>query len=195
MKFLPPAIALTLLAGPAFAHLPPGEYGSFAAGLSHPLFGPDHVLAMVSVGLWAGMLGGRARVSVPAAFLSLMLLGFLMALGGLALPFVEPMILASIVVLGLLVATAARLDARAEAALVGVFALFHGHAHGGELGSAGALSFGLGFVLATAALHAAGIGLGLGLESAGRRIGRAGPLLTRGLGAVTAIAGLGLAFG
>lgn len=195
MKRMLIAFPLVFAAGPVFAHLPPGEYGSFAAGLSHPLFGLDHVLAMVSVGLWAGMLGGRARLAVPAAFVSVMVLGFLLALSGAALPLVEPMILASTVVLGLLVATAARLDLRTGAALVGAFALFHGHAHGGELGTAGALTFGAGFALATAALHAAGIGAGLALDRAGRGLGRAGGLLTRGLGALTALAGLGLAIG
>ncbi|MNL32474.1 HupE / UreJ protein [compost metagenome] len=120
----------------------------------------------------------------------MMAVGFALATAGVELPFVEPAILASVVALGLLVAMAVRLDAAASAAVVGLFALFHGHAHGGELGSAGALPFTIGFMLATAALHAAGIGLGVLL---GRLSG--GGTLTRVLGGLTALAGTALIFG
>ena len=194
MKKLSAVLGLALLASPAAAHLPPGEYGSFAAGFSHPLFGLDHILAMVAVGLWAGLLGGRALWIVPAAFVGTMAVGFVLALGGLPLPAVEPMILASTVILGLVVAMAVRVDLRACAALVGLFALFHGHAHGGELGEAAALRFGAGFVVATAMLHAAGIALGLGVARIGRSLGTSGEMLPRGLGAATAAGGVVLAF-
>ncbi|HEX2017776.1 MAG TPA: HupE/UreJ family protein, partial [Aurantimonas sp.] len=150
----------------------------------HPLFGWDHVLVMVAVGIWAAMIGGRALWIVPTAFVAMMGLGFAMAVTGFPLPFVEPVILASVVAVGLLIAAAVRLRVPSAAALVGAFALFHGSAHGAELGSAGALSFGLGFVLATAGLHLVGIGLGVGLS----RIGS--PLLVRALGAASAVAGL-----
>jgi urease accessory protein len=193
MNRLPTAICLALFAAPAYAHLPPGEYGSLAAGFSHPLFGLDHILAMVAVGLWASMLGGLAVWIVPAAFVSVMVAGFGLALSGAHLPLVEPMILASSIALGLLVAMAAKLDLRLGAVLVAFFAIFHGHAHGGELGEAGAAQFGLGFALATAALHCAGIGLGLSIERVSRRLGDAGPFVARGLGGLTALAGLGLA--
>lgn len=173
---------------PAFAHLNPEEHGSFMAGFSHPLFGADHILAMVAVGIWAAQIGGRALWLVPSAFVGTMAIGFLMALGGIDLPFVEPAILASVIALGLLVAMAARLPASAAAAVVGIFALFHGHAHGGELGSAGALQFGVGFVIATALLHVAGIAVGLG-------VARLGTVASRLIGALTALAGLSLAFG
>lgn len=175
-------------AAPAFAHLNPEEHGSFMAGVSHPLFGADHILAMVAVGLWASQIGGRALLAVPAAFVGTMALGFALAVAGVGLPFVEPAILASVIGLGLLVAAAVRLPIAASAAVVGVFALFHGHAHGGELGTAGALQFGLGFMVATAALHAAGIGAGIGLS-------RLGPVVTRVLGALTAIGGAALILG
>lgn len=178
-------VATTL---PAFAHLNPDEHGSFMAGFSHPLFGADHILAMVAVGIWAAQIGGRALWIVPSAFVGTMAVGFLLALGGFELPFVEPAILASVIALGLLVAMAVRLPAPAAAAAVGIFALFHGHAHGGELGSAGALQFGVGFVIATALLHAAGIALGLG-------IARLGMIASRIIGALTALAGLSLVFG
>lgn len=186
------AVLLALFAAPASAHVPPGEYGSFAAGFTHPFFGLDHILAMVAVGLWAGFLGGRAMWIVPAAFVGVMLAGFVMALLYLPLPLVEPMILASTIVLGLVVALAVRLDIRLCAALVGVFALFHGHAHGGELGAAGAVEFGLGFLLATGLLHAAGVGLGLLVSRLGEK---KGALLSRGLGVVTAFAGVYLVVG
>lgn len=182
------AAILALTAAPAFAHLDPGEHGSFMAGLTHPLSGADHMLAMVAVGLWAAQIGGGARWLVPAAFVSLMALGFASALLGAPLPFVEPAILASVIGLGLLVALAARMPISACAAIVGAFALFHGHAHGGELGAAAAPAFGLGFVAATAALHAAGVGLGMLVASRHQ-------IATRILGILTAAGGAWLAFG
>jgi urease accessory protein len=182
--------ALAATTAPAFAHLNPDEHGSFMAGFSHPLFGLDHILVMVAVGLWAAQIGGKALWAVPAAFVTTMAIGFGLALTGIDLPFVEPAILASVVALGLLVAMAVKLDTIMSAAIVAVFALFHGHAHGGELGSAGALSFGVGFVIATALLHGAGIALGLGIA---RLSG--GAIAARIIGGLTAIAGLVLAFG
>lgn len=182
--------ALIATTAPAFAHLDPQAHGSFMAGVSHPLFGLDHILVMVAVGLWAAQIGGKALWSVPAAFVATMAMGFGLAVSGIALPFVEPAILASVVALGLLVAMAVKLDMAVAAAIVAVFALFHGHAHGGELGAAGALSFGAGFVVATALLHAAGIALGLGIA---RLSG--GTMAARIIGGVTALAGVVLAFG
>lgn len=186
------ATGLTLTALPAFAHLDPQEHGSFMAGLSHPVFGADHILAMVAVGLWAAQIAtseGRKRAlfAVPAAFVGTMAIGFFLAVSGVDLPFVEPAILASVIGLGLFVAIAAKLPTPAAAAIVGVFALFHGHAHGGELGVAGAVPFGLGFMVSTALLHLAGIALGLG-------IARFGALAARVAGALTALAGLSLVF-
>jgi urease accessory protein len=186
------AAVLAAATVPAFAHLNPAEHGSFLAGFSHPLFGADHILVMVAVGLWAAQIGtGSNRNAlwiVPLAFVGTMAAGFLLALGGVSLPFVEPAILASVIGLGLLVATAVKLPVSAAAAVVGVFALFHGHAHGGELGSAGAVQFGIGFMIATALLHAAGIALGLG-------IARFSPYIARILGAATALLGVSLIFG
>jgi urease accessory protein len=177
---------------PAFAHLNPAEHGSFLAGFSHPFFGADHILVMVSVGLWAAQIAAsgsrRALWIVPSAFVGTMAVGFLLAIAGVQLPFVEPAILASVIALGLLVAIAAKLPTAACAAIVGVFALFHGHAHGGELGSAGALQFGIGFMIATAVLHLAGIALGMG-------IARFSPYIARILGGITALLGLSLIFG
>jgi urease accessory protein len=197
--FMLKRIGLTLLAlavgvAPAFAHLDPGEHGSFAAGLSHPLFGTDHILAMVAVGLWAALLAGsdlRALWLVPSAFVGTMLVGFLAAMAGAPLPFVEPVILASVVVIGLMAAVALNVATGAAMAMVGFFAFFHGHAHGGEIGDAGAYAYGAGFALATALLHAAGLALGLGLGAVFG--GERGRRVTRLAGAAAALGGVWLA--
>lgn len=177
---LPLAALMALAAGPALAHLDPAAHGSVAAGFSHPISGADHVLAMLAVGLWAALLGGRAIRAVPAAFVAAMALGFALSLAGVALPLVEPAILASVIVLGVLVALAVRVPAGAGMAMVGALALFHGHAHGAEMGGAGPLAYLAGFALATALLHGAGIVLGRLLRH---------PLALRGLGG--AVASLG----
>lgn len=178
---------------PAFAHLDPGEHGSLLAGFSHPLFGTDHILAMVAVGLWAALLGGRALWLVPAAFVGTMVAGFAAAMAGAPLPFVEPVILASVVVIGLLAAVALKVPTPLAMAMVGFFAFFHGHAHGGEIGEAGAGAYAAGFAIATALLHAAGVALGLGL---GRVFGgTTGRAVTRIAGAATALGGAWLALG
>lgn len=169
---------------PAFAHLDPAGHGSLMVGLSHPLFGSDHVLAMVAVGLWAALLGGRALWLAPLAFVGAMTTGFAAALVGAPLPFVEPVVLASVVAIGLLAAMALRVPSGIAMAIVGFFALFHGHAHGGELGSAGAIAFGVGFALSTALLHVTGIGLA--------RVPGGGYLATRVMGSATALGGLWL---
>jgi urease accessory protein len=197
IKRLATAAALIVVSSvPAFAHLDPAEHGSFMAGVTHPLFGVDHILAMVAVGLWAALLarsgGSRALWLVPAAFVGTMGLGFAAALGAFPLPFVEPVILASVVVIGLFAAAALNVPTGLAMALVGFFALFHGHAHGGELGAATALPYGLGFALSTAVLHAAGVAAGLGL---GRVLGGSGgQFATRLAGGATALGGLWLAF-
>ena len=177
---------------PAFAHLDPVEHGSFAAGFSHPLFGFDHILAMVAVGLWAALLAnGKDRRSiwlVPTAFVATMIAGFMVALGGFGLPFVEPVIAASVIVIGLLALVALQVPTPVGMATVGFFALFHGYAHGGELGEAGAWPFMAGFAIATALLHAAGIAIGLGMgRVAGGPTGR---WITRIAGGLTALGGV-----
>jgi urease accessory protein len=184
-------ILLAASATPALAHLDPAEHGSFMAGFTHPLFGVDHVLAMVAVGLWAAMLGGRAVWAVPAAFVGVMALGFVVSAIGVPLPLVEPTILASVVAIGLMVALALPLPVGAVMAVVGFFALFHGHAHGGEMGEATALGYAAGFAAATAALHAAGVALGLGVGRISN--GAGGRVAIRVAGAATALAGVWLA--
>ncbi|MGE0846237.1 MAG: HupE/UreJ family protein, partial [Flavobacteriaceae bacterium] len=185
------ALPALFAALPAEAHLNPAEHGSFMAGLSHPVLGADHVMAMVAVGLWAALIGGRALWLVPATFVATMSAGFAAALAGMPLPFVEPTILASVVVLGALVALAAPVPVSLGMAVVGFFAFFHGHAHGGEIGAAGMAPYAAGFALATALLHALGVGLGLGLSRLFS--GHAGRAVTRLAGAATAAGGLWLA--
>jgi len=158
--------AATLLA-PALAQAHPGHDGhdfgwDFGTGLTHPLLGWDHLAAMLAVGLWAAQLGGRARWLVPASCVTLMVLGAALAQTGWVIPGLEQTIAVSVLLLGLLIAFAARLPVGAGMALVGLFAVFHGFAHGTEMpATVGALMYGAGFVLATAALHAAGLVLGL----------------------------------
>ncbi len=179
------ALATALASGPAAAHTFGAEGAGFAAGLSHPLLGLDHLLAMVAVGLWAAQLGGRAVWQVPAAFVLALAAGAGLAMAGVGVPAVEPGIMASVLVLGLLVAGAVRLPAPLGMAVVGLFALCHGHAHGAEMPAAAEpLLYASGFILATVALHAVGVALGL----AAARL--ATPLAARCAGAGVAAAGL-----
>ncbi|WP_448956616.1 HupE/UreJ family protein [Labrys neptuniae] len=187
------ALVATLGATPAMAHINPAEHASFSTGFLHPLSGADHILAMVAVGLWAVLLGGRALWAVPTTFVITMMAGFAAALAGMPLPFIEPAIAASIVVLGLLALMAFKVPTPVGMVVVGFFALFHGFAHGSELGNASATLFLAGFALATALLHMAGVLLGPAIARiAGDRAGR---LATRLAGGLTALAGLALIVG
>lgn len=160
MKRAIPIVALLMVsAGPAFAHVGHGSTASFTAGLGHPFSGLDHVAVMVMVGMWAALKGGRALWAWPLAFISVMLVGGALGMARIPVPFVEPGILASVITLGLLVALAVDLPVAVGAAIIGVFALFHGHAHGSEVAETiGGAEYMAGFALATAALHLAGIG-------------------------------------
>ena len=149
------------MAGPAQAHVGLGDGHDLAHGFAHPLGGLDHVLAMVAVGLFAAHLGGRALWLVPAAFMGMMAAGAALGMAGVAVPMVETGIGLSVLVFGLAVALRWTLPAGLAVALVGVFAVFHGHAHGAELPeTAGGLAFAAGFLGATALLHLAGLSLG-----------------------------------
>jgi urease accessory protein len=181
-------VTLAATATPALAHTGLEHATSFSSGLLHPLTGPDHVLAMVAVGLWAGVNGGRAVWAWPVAFVSVMLVSGALGMLGVTLPLVEPGILASVIVLGLLVLTAARIPVAVGALMVGVFAVLHGYAHGAELPSAAAaISYSAGFALATALLHAAGLGIAFLSAREGSR------LLVRAAGGVVAACGIALA--
>jgi len=193
-----PAILLASLAVPALAH--PGHPGGeahdagFAQGLAHPFGGFDHLLAMLAVGLWAVQFAARtenrsALWLLPAAFVLPMGAGFLLALNGIALPGVEAGIALSVLILGLAVAFAARPPLAAAMTVTAGFALFHGFAHGTEMGGAemgdgAATAYAAGMLLATALLH------GLGLAGALLSQQVATPLLTRVSGAIVAVAGV-----
>lgn len=159
--------ALAAGAAPALAHtgLPGHEHGGLLAGLAHPVGGLDHLLAMVAVGIWSALAskGETAKLWIaPAAFVSAMLLGALAGYGGAPLPLVETGIALSVLVLGLMIAARVELPSLIGAALVALFALYHGHAHGAE--AVGAIAaYMTGFALVTAALHAGGIVLGTAL--------------------------------
>jgi len=184
------ALALAAATAPAFAHTGIGAHASLFAGVVHPFSGLDHILAMVAVGLWASQQGGRAMWVLPGAFVGTMLAGGVVGMSGFALPLVEPMILASIVVLGLMVALAVQLPLAAGAALVSVFALMHGFAHGSELAGGHALPYIAGFAFATASLHAAGLAGGiLGKRAFAPAIVRFAGLATLALGGALAMAG------
>lgn len=160
------ALAVPLVAQ---AHPGGGHTHGFLAGVGHPIVGLDHVCAMVAVGLWAAQRGGRALWAVPAAFTLVMVVGGVLGASGLSLPLIEPGIAASVLVLGLLIAGAVRLPVMVSTIVAGSFALFHGFAHGAEMPStASGMAYGAGFVIVTAALQLAGIGVGRALTHGGR---------------------------
>ena len=177
------------LVSPALAHTGIGQTNSFASGVAHPLHGADHVLAMLAVGLWAVLAGGRAIWVWPTAFVGTMLAGFAAATLGLHMPFVEPAIWSSIIILGLLVAFTVEAPVWVGAMIAGLFAFFHGHVHGTEATAAGLIPYAAGFALATASLHAAGIGLGLSAE------GAIGKLALRAMGGLAVLGGVFLIAG
>jgi len=156
------------LAAAAHVGADAGGHHGFASGLAHPFTGLDHLAAMLAVGLWSGLSARRAWAA-PVVFAVLLLVGALLAAAGWVLPAVEPMIAASLLVLGLLLASRQGLPAPVAGALVGGFALFHGAAHGSELAGGAALA---GMVLATALLHGLGLGLGLALRGRDEAIAR-----------------------
>ena len=155
-------LLLLLLPSTASAHTETGAVGGFISGFVHPLTGLDHVVAMVAVGLWGAFLGRRAIWVLPVAFPVVMALGAALGVLGIPLPSVETGIALSGAILGLMVAFAARPPLRIAGAIVGIFAIFHGHAHGTELPeAASALTYAAGFVIATGLLHLSGIAFGL----------------------------------
>jgi urease accessory protein len=151
-----PVVVLAALPSAASAHSTPG-----VSGFAHPLSGLDHLVAMLAVGLWAGQRGGRAAWMIPTTFVAVLAAGAWLGARGVALPMVEPGIAASVLVLGLLVAAAARWPLAASAALVALFAVAHGHAHGSDMPlMASAVHWWSGFLAATAAVLAAGAVIG-----------------------------------
>jgi urease accessory protein len=180
-------LGLSLFATGAHAHGLPGDPASVTAGFAHPFLGLDHMLAMIAVGLWSALAGGAARWAWPAAFVALMAGGYALGASGAPLPWIDHAVLASVVALGFLVALALRLPTTVGAFVVGLFALFHGHAHGAEAPLGDPWLYALGVLLATATLH--GIGSALGSLPSGDR----GRLPTRVLGGAVAATGVILA--
>jgi len=155
------SVALVAATTPGLAHEAAGVAGGLSSGFTHPLFGPDHLVAMVAVGLWGAFLGAPAIYLLPVVFPMVMAAGGVSGIVGVELPYVEAGIAASGIVLGLFVALAVRPPLAVAAVVVGVFAIFHGHAHGTELPEAAdPVSYGVGFVVGTGVLHLAGIALG-----------------------------------
>jgi urease accessory protein len=183
-------LTIALLTAPtaALAHTGHGDTAGFAHGFTHPLGGLDHILAMVAVGVFAYQLGGRALWMVPSTFVLVMALGGLLGMADVWVPHAEVGIAVSVVVLGAVIAFGVRAPVAIAMGLAGLFAIFHGYAHGAEMPAAGSgASYAAGFLLATAMLHAAGIGLGL---LVGRLSASRGHLTYRIAGSLTAVAGV-----
>jgi len=195
MRALAPLLALSLIALPtaAFAHTGAGDTAGFLHGFAHPVGGLDHVLAMVAVGVFAVVLGGRAVWLVPLSFVGMMAVGFLLGIGQVDVPFVELGIALSSVVIGGVAALGRPMPVVAAMALVGGFAIFHGHAHGAEMpADAAGLTYALGFITATALLHAAGILAAMGVA---RLVGKYGRAVAQVAGGLFALAGVGVLAG
>jgi urease accessory protein len=195
MRALASLLALALVATPtaAFAHTGLGDGHDLVHGFMHPVGGLDHVLAMVAVGIFAVVLGGRALWLVPLSFVGMMAVGFVLGVAGVTLPYAELMIALSSVVIGGVAALGRKMPVVAAMALVGGFAAFHGWAHGAEMpANAGGLTYALGFVVATALLHAAGIAAAMGVAAVTGRYGKA---VAQVAGAVFALGGVGVLAG
>ena len=189
---LPLIIAAVLLPGMALAHegasLP---YGSFVGGLSHPVLGMDHFLAMVSVGILSAQMGGRAIWTVPATFVGVMALGGLLGYIDIGLSAIEAGIALSVLVLGIAIAADRKLPMSLAMTFVGFFAIFHGYAHGAEMPAvANSITYAAGFLIGTAALHLFGVLIG----DISRRYAR-GPLALRFAGGFIAATGMLFLFG
>jgi urease accessory protein len=185
--------SFAMMPAAAFAHTGVGDTAGFAHGFSHPVSGLDHILAMVMVGVFAWQLGGRALWLVPGAFVAVMAMGGALGVFGVPLPFVEAGIALSVVFLGVAVALDIKAPVAIAMGLVGVFAMFHGHAHGAEMPeNAAGIAYAGGFMLATAVLHAAGIGAGFLI---GRTTERSAQIAVRSAGALATLAGVGFLTG
>jgi urease accessory protein len=153
--------ALSLFPCSVLAHTGGGAFPGFGSGFAHPISGSDHLLAMIAVGLWAAQRGGKALWIVPGVFVALMIFGGVLAISKIPVPYVEEGILLSVLILGIVIAVGLRLPLGIQAFIVGVFAVFHGHAHGTEIPfAAEAVTYSLGFASGTALLHAAGAACG-----------------------------------
>lgn len=195
MKRLLQLAFLTLFLVPtaALAHTGVGDTSGFMHGFMHPLGGLDHQLAMILVGIFAYQLGGRALWLVPLTFIGVMALGGFLGVAGIPVPFIELGIALSVIALGAIVAFGVKVPVAAAVAIVGLFAIFHGHAHGSEMPmDASGLEYGFGFMLATALLHAVGIGIGLMIGMTTKWLGNN---VYRVAGGLPSVAGVGILLG
>ncbi len=190
LKIVIATILVPMLSGVAYAHEGGGIAGGFVAGFTHPLLGWDHVAAMVAVGLWGAFLGNPAIWILPVVFPLVMAFGGALGVMGIPIPSIETGIAVSAIVLGAMVAFAVRPPIWIAAVLVGVFAIFHGHAHGTELpGAANPLAFSAGFVISTGLLHLSGIAFGLLVRWP------AGKIAVQTCGVLISLAGVGFLTG
>jgi urease accessory protein len=189
-RLLQPAIlAIFLAPTAAIAHTGVGDTSGFMHGFMHPLGGLDHQLAMILVGIFAYQLGGRALWLVPLTFVGVMALGGFLGVAGVRVPFIEAGIALSVIVLGAIVAFGARIPVAVAMGIVGLFAIFHGHAHGSEMPlDASGVAYGLGFMLATAILHAVGIGIGFLIGMTSKSLGNNVYRVAGGLASLAGIA-------
>lgn len=178
-------VVFWMIAGSADAHIIQQDAGGFGSGFEHPLFGPDHFLAMFAVGLWGAQMGDRQIWTLPVTFPLIMVVGGVIGLLGIPLPRVEIGIALSVLALGLAIAFTWRPAEWIALVLISIFAICHGYAHGTELPKAAdPADFAIGFVIATGLIHILGIGVGLALTK---------PMhgqITRMLGTVLAVGGV-----
>lgn len=154
-------LACLVFPGQASAHIIGVQGMGFVGGFMHPFSGYDHLLAMLAVGFWSAKLGGRAIWMLPTAFLSAAAMACLLAIGGSLVPMMEGGIAVSLLALGVLISLESRPGLTPAVSLVAAFGLFHGYAHGAEMPyAASPFDYAAGFLLATASLHALGVGLG-----------------------------------
>jgi urease accessory protein len=183
------AAAIALMPAVAFAHTGIGNTNGFLHGFGHPLSGLDHILAMLMVGIFAWQLGGRALWLVPITFVGIMAIGGTLGIADIGVPFVEIGIALSVVVLGAVVAFNVKAPVAAAMGMVGLFAIFHGHAHGAEISAdASGVAYAAGFLIATALLHLAGISAGFLIAKTGQHYGSMVMRLTGGLTTVAGVA-------
>ncbi len=182
------AAILVLAASPAFAHTDTGTTTGFSAGFVHPVGGLDHMLAMIAVGILATQIGGKSLWLVPASFVGMMIIGGFIGMSGIAVPYVELGIVGSVVGLGCLIAAGQKMPTVVAMFLVGLMAVFHGHAHGTEMPvNVSGIEYGIGFVAATGILHIAGIGLSIIVQTIGRKAAPNALRLSGGIIAATGV--------
>ena len=191
-KLIKPSLAAAMVVftpAVAFAHTGVGDTSGFVHGFGHPISGIDHIIAMLLVGVFAWQLGGRALWRLPITFVGVMAVGGTLGIAGIEVPFVEIGIAFSVVVLGAIVAFDVKAPAITAMGVVGLFAIFHGHAHGAEIPEdAGGVAYAAGFMIATALLHLCGISAGLLMGKASEHYGSVVVRLAGGLASAAGVA-------